>query len=44
MRLHTALCSALLLAMTAAPAHAEQIGAVDTVFKLIGPEIGRAHV
>ena len=38
MRLHTALCSALLTAMAIVPAHAEQIGAVDTVFKLIGPD------
>ncbi len=38
MRLHTTLCSASLLAMAIAPAHAEQIGAVDTVFKLIGPD------
>ena len=38
MRLHTALCFALLIATTGAPAHAEQIGAVDTVFKLIGPD------
>lgn len=43
----------LLLLAAAAPARAEPIGAVDTAFKLIGPdhrivvdayEIGRAHV